>query len=285
MNPSLAFVIAHYHPEGRVNTDLRALVRSLSELTRRIVFVSTGISDEAAAQLRPFAQVIARENFGYDFWSYKVGIEALGSLSDIDRLVIFNSSFVTLSRRKLCTPFLGPVREPCLNGLTRCDFGQPHLQSFWVAFEGRELLRSSAFARWWSAMTPVSERLEVIRRYEMGMSAHFLAAGVPMKAAFRPTQEEEIVGMCRMIASRRGRQSRFVEIPEDGPDRRPRLRIELASRLNPTHILWEVLLQRHGILKLDLLKNNHFDIGMRALERLCEARPDVRALLDEAMGR
>lgn len=280
MKPSLAFVIAHFHPGGRVAPDLFALVRSLHHFTSRIVFVSTGISDAAAAELRPFAQVISRENFGYDFWSYKVGIEALGDLSGLDRLVIFNSSFITLAPRSLCTPFLGAVREPGLRGLTRCDFGRPHLQSFWVAFEHRDLILSGDFERWWRGMTPVSDRGEVIRRYEMGMSEHFVAAGVPMRAEFQPTPEEDIVAVCRMIASRRGQIDRFVEHTEAGP----RLRVERARRLNPTHFHWEPLLKRHGVLKLDLLKNNHFDVSMRSLENLFERHPGLRTLVTEAMA-
>lgn len=280
MKPSLAFVVAHFHPSGRVAPDLFELVRSLSHFTRRIVFVSTGISGEAAARLGPFAQVISRENFGYDFWSYRVGIEALGDLAGIDRLVILNSSFVTLAPRLLCAPFLGPVQGPCLHGLTRCDFGTPHLQSYWIAFEHRDLILSENFSRWWRDMTPVSDRREVISRYEMGMTKHFAEAAVPIRAAFQPTRDEDILAMCRMIASRRVSVGRYV----DFSDASPRLRMEQASRLNPTNFLWDVLFNRHGILKIELLKNNHFNLGMKPLDRLFEAHPRLRAFVEEALA-
>jgi rhamnosyltransferase len=77
-DPGLAFVIAHYHPQGKLAADLFALIRHLSALASRVVLVSTCLSAVCTAKVRPFAQVIARENFGYDFWSYRVGLEALG---------------------------------------------------------------------------------------------------------------------------------------------------------------------------------------------------------------
>ncbi len=280
MKPGLAFVIAHFHSEGRLASDLLNLIQSLSQLTRRIVFVSTGLSAESAEKLRPFAQVIVRENIGYDFWSYKVGIQLLGDLTGIDRLVIFNSSFITLSATALCAPFIGPVDQPCLHGLTRCDFGRPHLQSFWVAFEHRDLIRSSQFERWWHDMTPVSERLDVIDRYEMGMSAYFSSAGMPIKAAFEPKPDEDVIAICRMMASRWDRVEQWV----DQSDGAAKLRVEQARRLNPTHFLWDALLSRHGILKIELLKSNPFDIGMKGLNRLCEHQPAVKALIDEALA-
>lgn len=284
MKPSLAFVVAHYHPEGRLASDLFSLVEALATLTRRIVFVSTGLSDEAAQRLRPHAQVITRENVGYDFWSYRVGIEALGDLAGIDRLVLFNSSFVTLSRRALAAPFLARVGAPCLHGVTRCDFVQPHVQSFWLAFEHRDLIRSSLFERWWASMKPVSDRLEVIRRYEMGLSAAFLRAGVPLRAAFQPTRDDHVLAVCRMIASRPSELPFYLLAPEADPQGRPVFDLSLAPRLNPTHFLWDRVLRSHGILKRDLLRNNPFDISLQALRTMCETRSAYKAVVDEAMA-
>ena len=55
-----AAVIAHYHAEGRLPRHLLALLHSLSTRVGRIVFVSTGLSDAAAAELEPLATVIRR---------------------------------------------------------------------------------------------------------------------------------------------------------------------------------------------------------------------------------
>ena len=282
--PVTAFVVAHYHTSGRVSGDLRALIRELAALSARVVFVSTGLSEEAAEGLRPHAQVIIRDNFGYDFWSYRVGIEALGDLSGIDRLVVFNSSFVTLSVKALTMPFLGPVGEPCLRAISGCDFGRPHLQSYWVAFETRELLRSTLFERWWSRMTPLSDRLAVIRRYEMGMSSYFRRAGVPLRADFEPTRDDRILALCRMMASRPNEIPFLTRPAEEDVDGCPRLDLSQADRLNPTHFLWDRLLRRYGILKLDLLKNNPFDMSLQPLRKMCEKEPRYQAVIDDALA-
>jgi lipopolysaccharide biosynthesis protein len=251
-----AVVVAHFHPSGRLATDLYELVRELSRRGQRVVFVSTGLADEGAQRLAPHAQVIRRENFGYDFWSYRTGIEALGDLSGCSRLLICNSSFVTLDAAKLCSSFFEPVTTLGLRGLSASAEGCYHLQSYWISFEGSSLVGSDVFRDWWARMTPLSKRQEVIDRYERGLTEHFRKAGFPARSALVPTSSERFMAICRAVdtgawgldASSR---QETVELP-----------LSQADILNPTHYLWDLLVARYSVIKLELLRHNPMRVNL-----------------------
>lgn len=247
--PRRAFVVAHYDPAGRIALHLRGLVSHLAAMGR-VVFVSTRLDDAAARELPPGVEVITRPNEGYDFFSYKRGIEALGALAAIDSLTVLNNSFVCLDPARLTRRFFARSRAQIdVLGLTANFEGAPHLQSYWVSFESRRALDSPAFARWWSEMQPVSDRDLVIARYELGMSQALKAAGLTLASAFT------------------------------APGAQP----GVAHR-NPTHIFWESLMEEFAILKLELLRANPFHVDLGALRAVLQANPQWRALVEDALA-
>lgn len=273
---ALAFVVAHYHPRGKLPVHLFNLVRYMATLSERVVFVSTGIAPTEAARLAPYAKVIARENIGYDFWSYKLGIDALGDRSGLQRLVLCNSSFLTFDPHVLCTAFLQPIAGPALRGISAStQRGGLHVQSYWVAFEHGSLINGAEFARWWAEMTPRSDREEVIVKYELGMSARFAAHGVPIKAAYEPTNEELLIALCRAI------ERRCVPIKE--PPRLCTLNLDAARELNPTHFFWDALAARFAIAKLEFLKTNPYRMDLTELLQRINAQPLLLRLMQDAL--
>jgi len=276
ISPLLGVVVAHYHPKGRVAADLKALVRHFASLTDRVVFVSTGIDPAQAQELEPFAHVIARENFGYDFWSYKLGIDALGELTGLDRVLLCNSSFVTLDPALLCQSILGEVEAPALRGLTLSADGVVHAQSYWVSFEHPDLILSPEFSQWWSDMVPISDRQEVIDRYERGMSAYFADMGFPVTACFVPDYSDILVGMCRAAASRR---IKFVDVKREFS-----VDLDTFRILNPTHFLWDAVAERFGILKHDLIKHNPQGLDLSELQARMLSDPEFRERIADSIA-
>jgi lipopolysaccharide biosynthesis protein len=275
MDLTLAIVIAHFDPRGRVAINLYDLVKHLATLTPRIVFVSTGIAPEEVARVSKFAKVIARENYGYDFWSYKLGIDALGDKTGLQRLILCNSSFVTFDPRLLCDAFFAALVEPGLRGITASrERGQWHAQSYWVAFEHGELINSPDFVRWWSDMVPISDRFEVINRYELGMSAKFASLGVPVKSAFVPSLDDLLIAACRAVETRHWRVANLSQ--------RVTLDLELARSLNPTLFLWDSLLAQFAVVKLGLLLNNPFGLNLTSLYSRIEQSGHLNALVRDA---
>lgn len=252
LDPKLAFVIAHYHPDGRVPRDLFNLVTYVSKLSDRVVFVSTNIAEAEIKKLSPYAHVIARENFGYDFWSYKLGIEVLGNLGQTERIVFFNSSFITLDPEILMSGFLKPISGRALRGLTISNYPKYHVQSYLFAFETSGLINSTEFKDWWGQMIPLSNRDEVITHYEIGMSDWFSKSGVPIKSTLKVGRKYIIKSIYYALVRRKWKITDIAKI----------LRVKLKSyvkihqNLNPTHFLWMPLFHQFKIFKIDLIKNN-----------------------------
>ena len=276
---SLAFVIAHFNPRGRLTTNLFNLVRHVATLTKRVVFVSTGISSQEVRRLEPYAKVIVRENIGYDFWSYKVGIDALGERIGLQRLILFNSSFLTTDPLLLCNEFLAPVEGPALRGITICKLPQLHVQSYWLSFEHDSLINSADFSRWWGKMVPISDREEVIARYEIGLSAWFLALGVPLKAAFMPTTEDLLIALCRAIGGRLLKVDNISSFEQSDPS----FNLEISENFNHTHFLWDSLFKRFSILKIELLKKNPMQLSLVPLYNQINADPALHELVRDGL--
>lgn len=244
-----AFVIAHYDAAGRVARHLHGLVAHLASLGR-VVFVSTSLSAAEARALESAGiEVITRPNEGYDFFSYRRGIEALGDLAAVDALTILNSSFVCLDPATLTTRFFSSM-SPDIDvlGITSNYEYAAHVQSYWMSFETRRVLDSPAFASFWRDMQPVSDRDLVIPRYEVGLSHAMNRAGLRLGAAFTPPAGA-----------------------------RPPYH-------NPTHVFWDSVVAQFAIIKLELLKTNPFRMDLSRLDALLRSRPDWRALVDDALA-
>jgi rhamnosyltransferase len=274
---NLAVVIAHYDPMGRLARYLLRFAAHLDSVARRVVFVSTGLNAAAASQIGRHAEVIVRDNYGYDFWSYKTGIEALGDLTGFDALWILNSSFIMFDPGPLCDRLLRWSGDADLLGLTQCADRGPHVQSYCVAFRTRRVLDSPAFAEWWGKMTPISDRLQVILRHEIGMSQHFVRSSFKTGAVFVPDRQE------RLTTVLRGIESRYLVVPALSADGPLRLMLRDADLLNPTHYAWEALLDRLGILKIDLVRDNPHGIDLRELQAKLMLDPSYLELFEDAL--
>lgn len=276
----IGIVIAHYSSSGRLAKHLVNLIQELSKYSKNIIFVSTGILESEISKLTSYATVIARENTGYDFWSYKVGLEELGDFSQFQKVVCFNSSFICLKPDLLLEKAFSPDMPSGLNGITLSKQDFPHVQSYWFSFDGGLLRNSETLQGWWSQLKPISERSSVVKYYEIGMSQWFTERGVTIAVQFEPSREDLLVALARLIASRRTR-------PEMSPDGSMAVTFDLesAKTLNPTHFLWDTLAKEFGILKLDLLINNPTQQDLRVyLENLKKFDPGLLELVEDAVA-
>lgn len=273
-----AVVVAHFDPAGRVARYLADFVAYVARHTRTVVVVSTGMSEASAAALAAHARVIVRENVGYDFWSYKVGIEALGDLGAFKRLWVVNSSILILDPERFCGALLDPAPTTDLLGLTRSSEHSPHVNSYSVVFQNPAVINSWAFADWWGRLRPISDRIQVILQQEIGMSRHFAQAGFSLGAVFAPRRDEQLLAVLRAI------ETRMWEIPAGGSGL-AHLDPAQSAALFPAHYCWEGLLERYGIVKLDLLRKAfHHIIDVRALHARLRADPRHRSLYEDALA-
>lgn len=187
---STLVVMAHYDADQVLRAHTRRTIQTFAEGADRVMVVSTsGIDEESHAQLPANVDFVTRPNFGYDFYSYKWGLDLVPDFPEYDHVVVSNDSFIGPS-----VPLDDIVEGPQaarfdFMGMTWSLSHGAHAQSFFFVVS-RELARSRGFRSFWKDMAPVSDRMKVIQAYEIGLSRAVREAGFRSGAFFEPTDEE-----------------------------------------------------------------------------------------------
>lgn len=270
MSDNIAFVFAHYSPRGGVSRSFRNLIAEARRRSKIVTLVSTGLEIESDDELFSLATVVKRENFGYDFWSYRIGLLDAIKNHDVERLVLINNSFVALDAKKLFDNLLQPINGPRIRGLTISHDFSKHAQSYLLSIEDKSLIRSNEFTDWWVGMVPLSDRNEVIQRYEIGLSKRFDALGIPITSVYQPSNREKLIAIARAIGSLKCN-------PGDVLTNEFTINLDFAKFLNPTHFLWDFIFQMVSILKIELIKSNPTG---QCLDPLINSLQDHKELLN-----
>lgn len=275
--------MAHYDVAGELRPHVRGQVDALSRSVERLVVCTTSrLTESARAWLHDRAQVVERANYGYDFFSYKVGLDAVGDLTPYEEVIVCNDTYV-FALDSYQPIFDEMATRPCdFWGLTAAERVAPHVQSFFVAF--RPWVASSrVFHGFWEEMEPISRRRQVVRRYEIGLSGQLYDAGFASDTYFRETPED------RRIARDRVRWWAAHRSPL------PRSRAEVREwrqranePWNPARSLADRVLDdaRLPYVKIDTLRYDPYNLDAPRLLSLCERRfPErfagVREFLEE----
>lgn len=248
---SVGIVVAHYDPNGLIKKDLINFVNLLAQNYQNIVFVSTNLIVEAKKLINPSVHFIVRENIGYDFYSYKIGLDYLKENKNIFTIFLMNSSFCILDPNKLATTFFAiDYSNIDLLGLTTSREIAYHVQSFLIRINNT-LFTSSYFETWWDKMRPLNKRDEVIKNYELGMSQYFMDKGFIANSLYQPTLEAQVLAI----------------------KKKPNLykKIKDPLTLNPTHFYWEEVLSQFGIAKWELINKNPHQFDISSLLKVVES--------------
>jgi lipopolysaccharide biosynthesis protein len=252
-----AAIFCHFSLDNAISDDVVRYVRTLSELGFPVVFVSSSadLSDAAIAPVAPYcAEILLRNNIGYDFGCYREGLLALEPLDRLNGLIIANDSVI------------GPLAplEPALRrmdllaadiwGLTDSRDRGAHLQSYFL-FAGPTALHHPAFIKFWRSYPLAQKREWAIRFGELGFSRAMRKAGLRLAAAY-PYQE--------LIEQLRRRADAARAKPTPPAQNRPVGHGELlwliahGANLNPTHVCWDILRSEYDFpfIKRDLAARN-----------------------------
>lgn len=165
-----ACIFAHYDKDNMVDDYVYYYLNELLAVVQKLVFVTVSdISKKDVERLKGLnIEVIKRKNIGYDFYSYKVGIQRL-DLSIYTELIICNdSTFGPLIPMK-------DIFDKMEN--SKCDFWgitdsrqiDYHLQSYFLVFR-KKILKSHVFFDFWNQLKILEDKNEIIKRYEIGIS-------------------------------------------------------------------------------------------------------------------
>ncbi|WP_298992131.1 rhamnan synthesis F family protein [uncultured Pseudokineococcus sp.] len=264
-------VMANYDALGLLPRHVKDQIDDLVGFCDRVVVVSTTeYADERDAEwIRERAELVRRVNIGYDFYGWKTGLDHVGSeVLDYDYVITCNDSYVG-PLRPLADIFAEMEDRPLdAWGFNYSLRRSPHIQSFFIAYRPW-VVRSRAFHDFWATMEPISDRSQVIARYEIGLSASLRAAGFRLGAVL-----EENAGDRRIAKLRHWRWA-YLRARAEKPGRRLRSFRRFASEpWNPNTALADRALPqgRLPVVKLDTLRYDPYRLGSEGLLRACETR-------------
>jgi hypothetical protein len=281
-------VAAHFDPHGHAADYFLRHLDELAKVCPQIVVVSTAeLTEGARADLKRRAELIERTNEGYDFFSWKVGLDSLGAWWESDGLILVNDSVVgplvpyetiidEMSRR--AAPFWG---------ITASREMEPHLQSFLLGFESATL-ESPLLRAFWHGMVPLANRAQVIAHYERGLSKLLTVAGLSGKPYFEATAKDEVTARLRRsrYAYKRARTRALGRQSVEPTPSRRRSALRAGKFLvpegayNPMIALWDRALPgRLPFVKLETLRDDPYrlDDEHQMLSKLERRHPEAFA--------
>lgn len=259
-----AVILAHFDRDGVVDPHVRAALAAYRRVAERLVLVSTSVRRLPADLGGVVDTFIARPNEGYDFGSWRAGLDALDARA-FDEVVCVNDSVygplwelgpVVADRRVADADFWGMVRS-VQGPRSRGRRGAPHLQSWFFAAR-RRLLDHPRWHTFWAGVVPLSSKEAVIDRYEIGLSEMVAATGLRTAALFD--------------AARAGPLATAEILPHLslGDPLRSWRHLRKARRVphNPSELTYRRLLAA-GVpyVKVGLLRTNHYRLDLRRVRR------------------
>lgn len=203
-----AFILLHYNKNHSLSQYVLQLLKQIKPHAAKLVFVSnTPIDDHLKGSLSGLsADIIIRENKGYDFGAWKDAIHSIGleALSTYDSLTLLNDSCFG--------PFhdLGSFLEDMENrdsdffGITnhvKCWIDEldskftieEHIQSYYMSFS-KAVVSSKVFSDFWDSVDYLSNVHEVIKKYETQLTHILVKSGFQYTSLIDTTDPDKYKG-------------------------------------------------------------------------------------------
>lgn len=168
---------AHFDANGEVRPFVLHALQAMSGLCTDAVFISNSpITTGDRKNLSSFcSKILVNNNTGYDFYMWKMGMEA-ANLSEYDEVILMNSS-VYGPLFDMEEVFSRMNRLDCdFWGITECFQMQPHIQSYFLVFR-KNVISSPVFLNFWGGILPYLNKLQVIQSYEVGLTQWLVESG------------------------------------------------------------------------------------------------------------
>jgi hypothetical protein len=237
--------LAHWSPTEQQS---RSVSRLISELQRCGYWVALSSSSEAPGEFEFVADeplkldeltIIRRANYGYDFGSWAVAMDAFPQVLGADKVLVLNDSLVG--------PF-APIdhiiedfetTQADVWGMVENDQYVSHLQSYFRGFR-HGVLTESPLAEFWRDIRVIDDKLELIGAYEFGFAA-ILAQNYYTCASFVHHREVVRNGLNPTAAG-------WKQLLERGVPFVKRENFRPGNPyLNDAHLIPDVVRQRYGV--------------------------------------
>ena len=232
-----------FHPSSEITPFVLHYLGELRDCGFNIVFCTTSdvvLEDDLLALKDICHKIIHRTNLGYDFASWAACFHVLENSEECSAILLSNDSI--LGPLKPLSPLFATMdsAEQAFWGLNDSLERSYHIQSFFMYFKA-PVLRSVVFRRFWASVSTQPSKQEVIKRYELGLTARLMQAGLQPGVLFDASETLEI---CRNL----GPQFQYAD--------------KLDGRgINTSLLCWYELVVYRGypFVKADVLKVNRYN--------------------------
>ena len=278
-----AIIFVHYDKDNLVDDYVYFYLEELQKNSSYLIFVSTvKLASETITKLALLcSKVLMRENVGYDFMSYKVGLESF-DYQNYDEVVICNDSvYGPLSPLK--NLFKEMENNTCdFWGITDNTDISYHLQSYFLVFRKR-LLQSKAFKSFWEQVKVLNDKKEIIKQYEVGLTQNLNKDGFKSSiySNFQPSSMQKVSVFTKKLTPTKTYKKIVALII--GQDKLKRI-----GKLNTTHHFWKELLTsgKMPFIKIELLRDNPMEMDIKNFEDIVHKISDYDTqLITEHLAR
>ena len=266
-----AIIFVHYDKHDMVDAYVYTYLKELQQNASHLVFVSTAkLSSEEIKNLSQYcSKIIVRENIGYDFMSYKIGLESF-NYKNYDEVVICNDS-VYGPLYPLANVFEDMQNNTCdFWGITDNTDISYHLQSYFLVFK-KNVIQSDTFKTFWKQVKVLKSKDDIIGKYEIGLTKFLLDSrfSSAVYVNFKATKAQTIQVFLKKLTPTKI-INKVIAIGY-GKDKLKRI-----GKINTTHYFWKELLLSEKIpfIKIELLRDNPMQININNVEQVIQEVSD-----------
>jgi rhamnosyltransferase len=259
-------IVAHFATENVWDNNFLEILSVLEGVVDKIVLVTTADEmPEVDFGLKKI-NLIRRPNIGYDFYSYRVGMQLALKEDDLEGVFLINSSFFLLNVdlfRKLLETMCASDRSTGVRGVTESKQIGWHLQSYLLYFDIRNL-NTSWLKRQFESIEPVNSKFEVVLKYEIGLGHALQEGGIPTEAMFQPTIAQAVRGALSYMCSLTKKQSYRIWM-------KPAF-WRAWHDVNWTHFGAGELARKYGLVKAEFVRSNPHRLSQNIIWDFCDKR-------------
>lgn len=254
-------VFAHFDKNNLIQDYVVYYVAQLRKIAQQLIFVSTSAlsTTEQSKIFHLVDQLICRENKGYDFHSYKTGIESVKNLEQYEQLVLCNDS---------CFGPFFPLDEIFNDmsqidcsfwGMTSTKLIAQHVQSYFLVFNPL-VHQSEIFKNFWQTLAFFTSRKEIVEKYEIKLSQILIQHGLSY-ATYIPEKIElpfkKIVSRYKDLCMKRYIFTSSLYDPSNDI-----LLLRSTDKIDKTIIFWDELIKNYH---MPFAKRNILSLGLCSL--------------------
>lgn len=175
-NSSKICIFAHFNSNSLVDDYVFHYLKELNKQGFDIVFVSTSeIIKEAQGKLSTLCKnLVIRQNIGYDFMSWKVGLDLIESKKINPDLILLANDSVYGPLFDLSNVF-NDFKNKSVNiyGMTDSYEVDYHIQSYFIIFD-KQVLESKSWKTFWKEIQVYDDKTELITNCEVGLTQRLM---------------------------------------------------------------------------------------------------------------